>query len=208
MASFTWSFLVLFFIIDGIHLAVGCDCKCEYGLSQSCPGKSCLDIYHKNLESRGVSGEYIIKAGNDLHLQYCDMQLECGGEKGWMKIININVASGDSCPNGWKNISSPVAACTSLNHKAGCYSVNFSTHNIPYSRVCGMVVGYQKGSTDGFANFHNPTRSINSPYVDGVSITYGTPRKHLWTYAIGNNDKGNYLPKYPSNCPCSQFPGK
>ena len=69
---------------------------------------------------------------------------------GWMKVTNIN-ATNDNCPNGWKNITSPVAACRGASDGAGCYSAHFSTHSIPYSRVCGMVVGYQKGTTDGFA---------------------------------------------------------
>ena len=54
-----------------------------------------------------------------------------------------------------------------------------STLSIPYSKVCGMAVGYQKGSTDGFAALHFSSRSIDSPYVDGVSITYGIARKHI-----------------------------
>ena len=60
-----------------------------------------------------------------------------------------------------------------------------------------MAVGYQKSSTDGFADFHFSKRSINGPYVDGVSITYGTPRKHVRTYASGNSDSdmSNYLPQ-------------
>ena len=81
------------------------------------------------------------------------MQIECGGKKGWMKLVNFNVASGDSCPGRWKNISRPVAACIAHSQKAGCYFTTFSTNKIPYSRVCGMVVGYQQSSTDGFANF-------------------------------------------------------
>ena len=41
-------------------------------------------------------------------------------------------------------------------------------------------------------------------YVDGFSITYGSPRKHLWTYAGGVSDNANY----PSwNCPCAKYPG-
>ena len=205
MASVIQSFAALFLIVNGINLAVGCE---YYGRSPSSPGKSCLDIYHKNPESQGVSGEYYIKGGDDAQLQYCNMQLECGGKEGWMKLVNVNVARGDSCPGRWKNISSPVAACIAHSQKAGCYSTTFSTDKIPYSRVCGMVVGYQQSSTDGFANFHYSSRSINGPYVDGVSITYGTPRKHIWTYGIGNSDKSNYLPQYPSNCPCSEFPGR
>ena len=168
MASVTWSIVVLLVIVDGINVVVGC--KCDYGLDSSCPGESCLDIYHSNRKSRGISGEYIIKNGNNVHTVYCDMELECGGEKGWMRIANINVTNGDDCPNGWKKITSPVAACRAPSDNAGCYSANFSTDNITYSKVCGMTVGYQKGNTDAYH-----IQSINGPYVDGIFITYGTP---------------------------------
>ena len=63
-----------------------------------------------------------------------------------------------------------------------------------------MAVGYQKDSTDAFTC----TRSINGPYVDGVSITHGNPRKHIWTYAIGRSDRSNIN---HNNCPCSVYPG-
>ena len=200
MASVTWSVVVLLVIAGGINLVIGCD----YGSSSSCPGKSCSDIYHKNPNSRGVSRQYVVKIGTAYRFVYCDMSLECGGEKGWMRIANINAARGDSCPNGWRRITIPTKACRAPSDNAGCYSAHFTTYNIPYSRVCGMVVGYQKGSTDGFSS----TQSINGPYVDGVSITYNTPRKHIWTYAIGYSDKANLLPKHPNNCPCSQYPGR
>ena len=36
------------------------------------------------------------------------------------------------------------------------------------------------------------------------SITLGSPRKHVWTYAVGLSDDLNY-PKY--NCPCATVPG-
>ena len=109
------------------------------------------------------------------------------------------------CPIGWLNslTITPVPACIAPNSDAGCYSANISTFSMPYSRVCGRVVGWQRGSTDGFAALDFPSRSINGPYVDGVSITYGTPRKHIWTYAIGNSESTNGA----TNCPCSEFPG-
>ena len=204
MASVTWSVVALLVIVDGINVVVGCD----YGTSLSCPGKSCLDIYQKNSKSHGVSKQYIIKVGSLYRFVYCDMKLECGGEKGWMRIANINAGGGDTCPSGWKKITSPTKACRATSDNVGCYSAHFTTHNIPYSRVCGMVVGYQKGSADGFGTAHYTVRSIDGPYVDGVSITYGTPRKHIWTYAIGFSEKHDGLPKYPINCPCSKFPGR
>ena len=46
--------------------------------------------------------------------------------------------------------------------------------------------------------------SIDGAYVDGVSITIGNHRKHVWTYAVGHSDEGNY-PHH--NCPCAAVPG-
>ena len=46
--------------------------------------------------------------------------------------------------------------------------------------------------------------SINNYYVAGVSITLGNRRKHVWTYATGLSDDGNY-PNW--NCPCAATPG-
>ena len=68
-----------------------------------------------------------------------------------------------------------------------------------YQRVCGRARGYQKGSPDGFLL----SGDINTPYIDGLSITHGTPRQHIWTYAIGHTDghSGSF------NCPCAAIPG-
>ena len=63
--------------------------------------------------------------------------------------------------------------------------------------------GYQKSSTDSFDS-RRGIRSIDTTYVDGVSITLGNPRKHVWTYVSGYSDHG----KFPtSNCPCAPVPG-
>ena len=71
------------------------------------PGKSCGDIYRLNPTSRGKSGYYVVQAGDRPMFVYCDMELECGGEKGWMKVADLDI--GDSCPRGWSKITSPVA---------------------------------------------------------------------------------------------------
>ena len=156
----------------------------EYGLCTKLPGKYCGDIYQLNPTSHGKSGYYVVQAGDRPLFVYCDMELECGGEKGWMRITDTDLSNGDDCPNGWRKITSPVPACRASSDNAGCYSVQFSTDRVPYSRVCGMVIGYQKGSTDGF---RATSHSINGPYVDGVSIIYGIPRRHIWSYGIGVN---------------------
>ena len=166
-----------------------------YGLIPTLPGGSCIDIYQLNPTSHDKSGYYVIKTGDRPSFVYCDMELECGGEKGWMRITDINVTKGDDCPHGWSKIASPIAACRAPSDDAGCYSAQFSTHRVHYSRVCGMVIGYQKGKTNAF---QVSSKSIDDPYVDGISITFGTPRKHIWTYAIGNNEVGS-----TSCCPCT-----
>ena len=54
----------------------------------------------------------------------------------------------------------------------------------PYNKVCGRIIGYQVASPDAFRR-HIFGSAINQAYVDGVSITHGTPRNHIWTYAAG-----------------------
>ena len=65
-----------------------------------------------------------------------------------------------------------------------------------YSKICGKIIAYQVGSTDGFAANGN---SINSIYVDGVSLTHGNPRHHIWTFAAALHEHNSNL---ASNCPC------
>ena len=183
-----------------------CSSVCStVGMLQSTPGKCCEDIYKINRASREVSGNYWINTTTGVHQVYCDMELECGGHKGgWMRIADLNTSRGDDCPSGWTNITNPIKACIAPNDSAGCYSTYYSTLSIPYSKVCGMAVGYQKETTDAFTE----TESINGPYVDGVSITCGNPRKHIWTYAIGRGDSSNDSSIQLSNCPCSKYSGR
>jgi len=65
-------------------------------------------------------------------------------------------------------------------------------------------MGYQKGLTLAFYSTKYDTKSINDHYVDGISLTLGNPRKHVWTYAIGLSNNSNY-PNY--NCPCATTSG-
>jgi len=64
-------------------------------------------------------------------------------------------------------------------------------------------VVWWKGTTDGFASIHS-SKSINGPYLDGVSITYGLPRKHLWSFGIGQSDDSQSA---ANNCPCAKYSG-
>ena len=57
--------------------------------------------------------------------------------------------------------------------------------------------GYQYRSPDAF---NTGTSDIDSYYVEGVSITYGSnPRQHIWTYAGGLTE--THLDS--NGCPCN-----
>ena len=190
-----------------------CTCSTRYGFDIDLPGASCADIYNKNPTSHGRSGYYALKTDH-LFFAYCDMDLDCGGIKGgWMRIADINTSRGDSCPDGWATYNSNYCIGGSA---AGCHSAYFSTNSTRYNKVCGKAVGYQKGSMDAFyphayahgkVDWYTPvtsSRSLDGVYVDGISITTGSPRKHVWTYAVGVSDDYNY-PQL--NCPCAKTPG-
>ena len=176
------------------------------GMLQSSPGKSCAEIYQINKASRGMSGLYWINTTSGLHQVNCDMELECGGHKGgWTTIVKLDTSKGDSCPSAWTRISaSGKVVCRSWSDSSGCYSAIFTTYNITFNKICGLVKGYQKGTPEAFHSTEFDTKSINDHYVDGVSITLGYPRKHVWTYAAGLSDDGN---EQIHNCPCAVTPG-
>ena len=194
--------IALAFAVLSITTAENGTCA-RYGLDVEFPGVSCADIHNKNPASHSKSGYYVIKTDH-VHTVYCDMELECSGHKGgWMKIADYDTSQGDDCPSGWKKIKvNELDLCRSPDDNVGCHSVHFPVNKVGYNKICGRIKGYHKGSPDAFLNGNK--QSIDNQYVDGISITLGNPRKHVWTYAIGQSDDYNY-PHY--NCPCAKYPG-
>ena len=80
----------------------------------------------------------------------------------------------------------------------GCSSVYFDTLGKEIREVCGMIEAYQYGSPDAFHSRSSYT--INRPYIDGISITQGSPRQHIWSYVVGIH---NIAHSSTSQCPCS-----
>ena len=214
-----WITIILALVALASPLVIPQDDTCtRYGFDVDLPGASCADIYNKNPTSHGRSGYYVLKTDH-LFFAYCDMELDCGGNKGgWMRIADINTSRGDTCPGEWSNYNSTYNYCTGNNISAGCYSTYFLTNSTSYSKVCGKVKGYQKGSMDAFYPHarsqgqyrwaYTPiiaSRSLDGVYVDGISITSGNPRKHVWTYAVGISD--DYSRFQQHNCPCARYPG-
>ena len=70
--------------------------------------------------------------------------------------------------------------------------------------VCGKVIAYQNRTPDAFG-YHGrgENSTIDSNYVDGVSLTHGhTPRNHIWTFAAALDEYGRSM---STICECSHF---
>lgn len=130
-------------------------------------------------------------------------QPQCGGGGLWQRVVFVNMTNPlQQCPKTWTEYndnSVNVRACRRpFSNGASCSSASFTISQM-YSRICGRVIGYQYHWPDGFTNPYGFRRSvtINDPYMDGVSVTRGNPRHHVWSFVAGvveqNRDYG---------CPC------
>ena len=151
------------------------------------------------------SGYYWVRASNGsaVHV-YCDMTRSCGGAtEGWMRVAELDMTnSSHQCPSGLmlrtesvSNIRTCVTAST-----ADCVSIPI---DIPYSysRVCGRVIAYQVGATNAFHHAGSSSDTIDDTYVDGVSLTHGSPREHIWTFAAALRE--SIAMNAESTCPCA-----
>ena len=179
-------------------------CSPTLGRKPNTPAKSCKDIMDCNPLAQ--SGMYWLQAPNIIKNMFCDLETKHCGTTGWMRVAYLNMTQpGASCPTSLRQINTPAKLCG--RHTApGCSGVTYPVDSIRYSKVCGQARGYQYFSTDAFRRVVTDANDINSHYVDGVSITYGSPRRHVWTYASGLSDDGNY-DNGAYNCPCAKYPG-
>uniref|UniRef100_A0A1X7SGW7 Fibrinogen C-terminal domain-containing protein n=1 Tax=Amphimedon queenslandica TaxID=400682 RepID=A0A1X7SGW7_AMPQE len=147
---------------------------------------SCKDI--KAAHPNSPSGYYY--ANN--HNIYCNMGELCRQDGGWTRIAYLDMTM--NCPSGLQELmTGGIRLCRREGDSAGCRSNVFQTNGISYSQICGKVVGYQKGTTDGIES------NFNNAYIDGVSITRGSPRQHVWSYIAGLRSDSNT----GSTCPCN-----
>ena len=167
--------------------------------SQSFELKSCQE-----LQPNSPSGYYHINS----QLVYCEMGELCNSTGGWTRLAYLDMSDSTvDCPTGFTLVEGGgVRACGRPGNVGSCESIKFPSNGISYSQVCGRVVGYQYGSTDGVDTRFIPLtvhNDIDNYYVDGVSITTGYPRQHIWTLMSGVSssifDAGN--------CICNTPPG-
>ena len=125
-------------------------------------------------------------------------QVQCGRSGHGRRIAYFDTTSGDSCPSALRTVRNTTSttsktACGRRIYSYGCTSLNFTSGG-KYTNVCGKVRGYQYYDAEPF-NF----LSIDSPYLTGVSVTHGSPRRHLWSYIVGKSEQS-----YSYRCPCSK----
>ena len=160
-----------------------------------------------------ITGYYWLQSGPGYAVKvYCDMERVCGcdegrrGRGGWMRVADIDMTrEKENCPTVFREVtSSGKRMCGGRGE--GCDSTRFSSHGIEYSRVCGRIIGYQFGWVDAFFNYYNNrSLSIDAYFLDGIVLTYGSPRCHIWSFAVGYSQYRTET----NVCPCNpgSFPG-
>ena len=162
--------------------------------SQTCPSGAQRGIARNEVrnDTRSLLRESVVPL-----LQANSSEHPCGGS-GWRRVAYLNMSDpSQHCPSVWREITTPHRVCGRNSTSGyGCAGLTYSTGSEQYNQVCGRIIGYQVGSTSAFRR--SPGRSINSNYIEGVSVTRGSPRQHIWTFAAGL-DEHSYANEI---CPC------
>ena len=131
---------------------------------------------------------------------------ECGDGL-WYQVANLNMTDPtQQCPSAWRLYNTNgVRACGRPVTSGPSCPATFHSTGRQYNKVCGRVIGYQFHSPGAFHIVHIDPRpsSLGDTYVDGVSITHGNPRSHIWTLAAGVTE-GSYPFGPRPDCPCSR----
>ena len=134
---------------------------------------------------------------------FCDMSRHCCGSSGASaRIAYLDMTDPTHmCPSGFAELTGPRRCSSSTSNSVrGCRSIIFPAYGISYRKVCGKIIGYQKGTVDALSASH---LTINEHYVDGISVTHGQypNRQHIWTFvAAADESSSNH-----ARCPCSHY---
>ena len=184
-------------------------CLAPLGTVQSKPANSCQEIYLARNSS--PTGQYwMINSTGAVFQVTCRFDaftnfssFNVNITNGFAALSSLNMAeTTQQCPSILTYLSSAGLRLCYKNMSSSCASLTVPTFGLSYQTVCGKVAGYEIGSDDAF---NTGSTSIDSTYVDGISITYGkNPRRHIWTYASGVYQNYSYV----YNCPCTSSVGK
>ena len=159
-----------------------------------------LDL-HQNLQDNLT--HQLEKIQDDVtYLKIIHGPYTCGGTGGWRRVVYLDMTDpSTTCPSGWKLTGYSKRTCGRATDGINiCDSATFPVRGGEYTRICGRIRAYQWGSPNGFHNYHTGTvTTIDGAYVEGVSVTHGTPRNHIWTFAAGLSED---YPTWTAVCPC------
>ena len=169
---------------------------CPTNRPTQCLPASCSDVVRLGGTTPGYFD--IMLTNGSIASVFCG----CDGEDGWTRVAYLNMSDPlQQCPTELRLYNeSGVRACGRRTSGGdSCDSVTFSINGASYSQVCGRVIGYQYGHTDAIHSALSYSYSIDSPYVDGISITHGSLHQHIWTLAAGYIETGADT----WHCPCN-----
>ena len=157
--------------------------------SQTCPSEEQEEVLRNEIDNATLS---LLRESLIPLLQ----GYSCGGSTGWRRVAYLNMSDpSQQCPSVWQEITTPQRVCgRRSNTSGGCEGLTYTTGSAQYDQVCGRIIGYQLGSPDAIHG-----GSIDSYYLDGVSVTYGSPRQHIWSFVAGLDEQTTYP---DSTCPC------
>ena len=122
---------------------------------------------------------------------------DCRG--GNVLVLNVDPQGAGACPTSWQITTGTAGnqVCVRSGFPSSSTVVDTSTvmkqaGNVKgrriYDRIFGTAKIYQKGSTDAFEIGSRDSSGIDSSdYVDGMSVTIGSPRLHIFTLASGTS---------------------
>ena len=164
----------------------------------------CLDTeqsleLHQNLQDNIT--HQLEKIQHDVTLIH--EQYWCGGTGGWRRVVYLDMTDPSiTCPSGWNMTGYSKRTCgRATDGTYTCDSATFPVGGGEYTRICGRIRAYQYASPDALYNYRNSlVTTIDDAYVDGVSVTHGTPRNHIWIFVAGLSEAEPI--HLSSVCPC------
>ena len=159
--------------------------------NQTCPSEEQQDIARNKVKT--ATGRLLRESFiPDLQVFLCD------GSPGWRRVAYLNMSDpSQQCPSVWQEITTPHRVCGRRSTSTSCEGLNYTTGSEQYDQVCGRIIGYQLGTPDAF---RRSSQSIDSTYLDGISVTYSSPRQHIWSFSGGLEEENFYDPV--TLCPC------
>ena len=128
----------------------------------------------------------------------------CGGTGGWRRAVYLDMTDPNTiCPSGWRETGYSKRTCGMYIARGGsCDSVTFPVSGGKYSQVCGRIKAYQWETAAGFRGYNVAGyNTIDDAYFSGVAVMHGSPRQHIWTFAVGLAENSTGY----NQCPCDSI---